>query len=106
MLSNAIKQAHVIPALEARQRFGELLELSYYKNQRFLISRKNKPMAWLVGKEYMNSLDDLLTYIIENDDSLADTLALATNTRLQEQIAQSQQDIENGDVVPLEDLLD
>jgi len=94
-------QSTTIQALQARQNFGELLELAYYHNQQFTIARKNKPMARLVGETFMATLDGL----IESDPGLADTLAILLHPDLKAEIEQSRQEYQDGQAVPLETVL-
>lgn len=48
-----------IPAKQARVQFGELLERARWGNERFLITKKGKPMAYLIGvqdKEFLRAI--------------------------------------------------
>ena len=94
-------QTTIIPAIKARQNLGELLELVYYQNKQFQIARKDKPMARLVGENFMAAIDEL----IETDPALADTLAIMLNPEIREALAQGQKEYEAGNVIPLEDIL-
>lgn len=44
-----IKDTTIIPAKQARIRFVEILDKSYYEGERFLIVKKKVPMAIIVG---------------------------------------------------------
>lgn len=39
----------MIPAKQARIRFGEILGEAFYQDKRFLVTKKNKPMVIIVG---------------------------------------------------------
>ncbi len=43
------KDTTIIPAKQARLRFGEILDKSYYQGDQFLIVKKKIPMAIIVG---------------------------------------------------------
>ena len=94
-------QTTIIPAIEARQNLGKLLELAYYQDQQFQISRKSKPMARLVGERFMQAIDKL----IENNPSITDTLALILNDEALETIQQSRKEYQAGKGIPVEDVL-
>lgn len=44
-----LKDATIIPAKQARIRFGEILDKSYYEGEQFLVVKKKTPMAIIVG---------------------------------------------------------
>ena len=53
-------RTQVIPAQEARQRLGRILEQARYHHQRFVVERAGKPMAVVVGiQEWENILETL-----------------------------------------------
>ena len=61
-----IDVATVVSALEMRQRLGDKLERAYHRNERFVVERKGKPMAALIGVEeyeailpFLENLEDL-----------------------------------------------
>ena len=43
-----------VSAMNARQRFGELLDQVYHRNDQFIIKRANKPMAAVVSIDSYN----------------------------------------------------
>lgn len=50
----------VIPAFQARQRFGQLLDEARYRGHRFVVERAGKPMAVVVGiVEWQNIVETL-----------------------------------------------
>ena len=58
--------ATVVSALEMRQGLGDKLERAYYRNERFVVERKGKPMAALIGVEeyeailpFLENIEDL-----------------------------------------------
>lgn len=91
----------VIGAYQARQNFGELLEMAYYQGKQFLVKRGNKPMAYLLGEPTVEALFEL----IDSDPALADTLAILSNPTAKRIIGKGKEDIKAGRVVPLEHLL-
>lgn len=91
----------IVPAIDARQQLGKLLEMAYYQNRQFQITRKDKPMARLVGERFMQAIEEL----VETDQSLADTLALMLNEEGLEIIQHSRQEYREGKGVPIEDVL-
>ncbi|HCS78890.1 TPA: hypothetical protein DIV55_04050 [Patescibacteria group bacterium] len=95
-----------IQALEARRKFGELLERVYYQNVKFRITRKDKPMAYLVGNEYVQTVNTIIDYIIENEPALSDTLALTLNKEFQEIVKQGTKEIKAGKLIPIETILE
>ena len=101
-----MQQSKTIQALEARHRFGELLELAYYKDRQFRITRKGKPMAWLVGESFMKEVGRIIDHIIEHEPALADTLALTLDDELRAIIEQGTREVKAGKTVPIESILD
>ena len=99
-------QINDIQALEARQKLGELLERVYYQDQRFRISRKNKPMAWLVGDAFINAVGTLLDYIVENEPALADSLSITLDTQIRAIIERGTKERQAGKLLPIESILD
>ena len=106
MSTSTVQKPTTIQALDARQRLGELLDLSYYQNKQFRIMRKDKPMAWLVSEPFMDGYLQVLDYIIENKPELADTLALSLDDDLRGIIEKGIKEAEEGDLLPISSLLD
>ncbi len=100
------QQSNTIPALEARRRLGELLELSYYQGKQFRIARKDKPMAWIVGGPSMEIYNQAIDYIIEHKPELADTLAISLDNELRGFIERGIKEAETGELHPIESILD
>jgi hypothetical protein len=78
-----------------------LLERVYYQSQQFQITRKDKPMARLIGEPFMQAIDEL----IESDPALADTLALMLNKEALETINQGREEYQKGEAIPIEEAL-
>ena len=53
--------ADIISVAEAKKRLSELMSRAAYKNERFLIERRGKPMAALVPVEDLARLEDKST---------------------------------------------
>ncbi len=101
MNSTSLERPTGISAIQLRQQMGEVLERVHYQFQQYRITRKDKPMARLVNEEYMQTIDRLL----ETDPSLADTIALMLNNEAMEIIEQGQQEVREGNLIPLIDAL-
>ena len=48
-MSNNTTKPTIISAKNARVRFGEVLDEAFYKGREFLVMKKNKPMAMVIG---------------------------------------------------------
>ena len=94
-------ELNTIQALDARQKFGELLELAYYKDRKFCIKRKNKPMAWLVGEPFMNALKTIL----EKNPNLAETIEIMLDEKLMTAIKKGNKEVKAGKTIPIEKAL-
>lgn len=69
-----------VNAIKARQSLGELLEEVFYKNDHFLITRKDKAMAVMISVEdYERFLKQR-----EEDFSILDELRAVTPKKLQD----------------------
>ena len=69
-----------VNAIKARQNLGELLEEVFYKNDHFLITRKDKAMAVMISVEdYKRFLKQR-----EEDFSILDELHAVTSKKLQD----------------------
>lgn len=91
----------LIPAISARKQLGSLLEMAYYQGQQFRITRKDKPMARLVGEPYIQAIEKL----IESDKALAETLAILLDKELLGAIHQSRVEYQEGKAINVEDVL-
>jgi hypothetical protein len=99
-------QSSDVPSLEARQKLGELLERVYYQNAQFRITRKEKPMAWLVSEPFMETVVSLIDYVIDREPAIADTLALMVNSDAQQVLEQGTEELRDGKLVSLDSILD
>src|SRR5437867_898703 len=95
-----IMNSITIQAIEARQKFGELLERVYYQNRVYRITRKEKPMGWLVGDEFMETVGKLMDHIIENEPVLADTLALTLDDEIRSVVEHGMKERKEGKLIP------
>lgn len=91
----------LIPAISARKQLGSLLERVYYQGQQFQITRKDKPMARLVGEPFIQAIETL----IEADKMVADTLAILLDKEILAAIHQSRREYQAGEAVSVEDVL-
>lgn len=80
-----------VSASEARKNLVELVERTQHREGVILITRHNRPMAWLVGGEMFRSLFRL----IQEDSALQDTLALMLNQEARDAIQQGESECEN-----------
>ncbi len=87
--------------MQLRQQMGEVVERVFYQYQQFRIMRKDKAMARLVNEDYMQAIDELL----ETDPVVADTLSLMLNDEAMQIIAQGEREWQDGQRLPLEDVL-
>ena len=92
--------------MEARNRFGELLDVVFYKGAQFQISRKRKALGWLVGDPFMKSMTKLIDYIMEHEPTLADTIAINLDEQLQSVLERGKKEVKAGKTVPIETILD
>ena len=59
-----------VSAMEARRRFGELLEGVYYRNDYVMIERNGKPMAAVVPASALRRLDRIASEARESFEAL------------------------------------
>lgn len=60
--------ATVVSAMELRKELGDKLERAYHRNERFIVERKGKPMAALIG---IDDYEAILPFL-ENIEDLKD----------------------------------
>ena len=94
-----------IRAIEVRQKFGELLERVYYQDKAYQITRKDKPMGWLVGDAFIERMGNIINYIIEHEPVLADTLAIMLDDEIRSVIEEGRKESARGERIPLEKAL-
>lgn len=63
-------QTHV-----ARKNLANLIEEAFYKNERVQILRNKRPMAWLIGDNYMKAIEKMVDMVAERDPDLARDMA-------------------------------
>lgn len=80
----------VISALQARQKFGQLLDQVRFQGYRFLVERAGQPMAVMVG--------------IEEWENIIETLAEIDDPDYLASIRQARREIEIGKTLSLEEL--
>ena len=97
---------NTIQALDARRRLGELLELAYYRGERFRIARKDKPMAWLVGEPFVKAISRAIDYIVKHEPALAETLEIMLDDELTGIIEQGTREVQAGKTIPIEKALE
>jgi prevent-host-death family protein len=91
----------IYPLSEARKNLSELVNEAYYEGKLFGISKGKKPMGVLVGaKEWK----EIIEAIEMHDQGLADTLAITADPELQNLLKESEKEIKEGKLVPLEEL--
>jgi len=94
-----------IASIEARHRFGELLERVYYQDKAYQITRKDKPMGYLVGDAFVEKIGNIINYIIKNEPALADTLAIMNDDEIRSVIEEGRREWAKGERIPLEQAL-
>lgn len=106
-MSNALNKNQIpsIQLLDAQARLGEIVAVSQTEGRPFRINNKNTTMAWLVSPQYMTELRQIVAAIIENDDAMADTLALLTNEEMNNQLKANAEAMAAGKGETLESLL-
>jgi hypothetical protein len=87
--------------IELRQNLSSIIHQAFYSNTQFRLNSHNKPIARIVGENFMQSLDVLL----EHDASLRETLEIMLDKNMMSMLRQSQSDVQNGYIRPLVDLL-
>ncbi len=87
--------------IELRSNLSSFIEQAHYTDTQIRLTRHNKPIARIVGENFMHSLELLL----DQDPGLQETLQIMLDTNMLEQINQSQKEIQRGEVRPLTELL-
>lgn len=87
--------------LELRSNLSSLIEQAHYTDTQIRLTRHNKPIARIVGEKFMHSLEVLFS----QDPGLQETLQVMLDADMLDQLRQSQQEIQQGKVRPLTDLL-
>lgn len=87
--------------IQLRGNLSTLVERAYHTNIQIRLTRHNKPIARIIGEHFMQNLEQLL----EQDSSLRETLAIMSDKNMTDMLGQSQDDVRQGDVRPLADLM-
>jgi hypothetical protein len=91
----------ILQLSEARKNLSELVNQAYYQGRLFGISKGKKPMGVFIGtKQWKDIIETLETH----DQGYADTLALTADPKLQAFIKESEKDIKDGKLVPLDEV--
>lgn len=91
----------ILQLSEARKNLSELVNQAYYQGRLFGISKGKKPMGIFIGaKEWKEIVETLEMY----DQGFADTLALTADHELLAIIKESEKDIKDGKLVPLDEV--
>ena len=91
-----------ISSKEIRNKVGELINLVHYGGAQVRITRRKRVMARLVGEPLMTVFDQL----IENDPTLADTVALMLNDALMQEIHASEKEADGNHKRPAQEFFD
>jgi PHD/YefM family antitoxin component YafN of YafNO toxin-antitoxin module len=92
----------IVSVNQARNHLGELIQQAHYLGRPFLLTRGKKPMAAIIGtQEFGRILELIETY----DPALADTLAIMTNSEIEERLKQGDTAIQKGEMVPFDQAL-
>jgi hypothetical protein len=92
-----------IQITEARKQLGELVNEAYYTGKPFQLLRGDKPMAMLIGTK---AFLEMLKIIEKHDQGLADTLAIMTNPEVQAILAEGEENIKQGNLIPFDKWLE
>lgn len=87
--------------IQLRNNLSSFVEQAHYTNTQIRLTRHKKPIARIVGEDFMQNLERLL----EQDPALKETLQIMLDANMLEQIDQSKKEIERGEFRPLTDLL-
>jgi PHD/YefM family antitoxin component YafN of YafNO toxin-antitoxin module len=93
--------SRLFPLSEARKNLSELVHEAYYEGRLFGIAKGKKPMGVLIGaKEWK----DIIDTIEMHNQGLADTLAIMADPELQALLAEGEEDIKAGRLIPLDEV--
>ena len=62
------KMTRNVSAMQARQKFGELLDRAKLRGERFMIKRSGKPIAVIMSINDYEDMEDLLDTLMEEAD--------------------------------------
>jgi prevent-host-death family protein len=87
--------------IQLRNNLSSFVEQAHYTNTQVRLTRHNKPLARIVGEDFMQNLERLL----EQDPGLRETLEIMSDKNMVEMITESQEDVQRGNLRPLIDAL-
>ncbi len=93
-----LSHAHSLSTLELRADLGEILNTVHYQNKTYMITRKNKPLAWLISDRIAGALDQLL----RSDSGIAETFALLLDQQALSTIKKSRSESDEGKNIPID----
>jgi PHD/YefM family antitoxin component YafN of YafNO toxin-antitoxin module len=91
---------------QARREFSQLLEQVHYTDQSVEIRRNKRPMAWLVGTDFIERYNKLIEYISEHKPGLAETLAVMLDDDLMRTLREGRAAVAKGETLPIESIFD
>jgi len=89
------KMTRNVSAMQARQKFGDLLNRANLRGERFMINRSGKPIAVIMSVSDYEDMEDLLDTLMEEADQ-----------DFQKALLTSRKEYEAGDVGSENDLWD
>lgn len=95
-----------ISTMTLRSKVGDVFNRVFYRSSSFRVQRKGETLGYIVSEGYINKVGDIIDYLVENEPSLADTLAIQASDDLRTAIDTSMDEIKRGDFVPLNSILD
>lgn len=87
--------------IQLRNNLSSFIERAYHTNTQFRLTRHNKPIARIIGENFMQNLEQLL----EQDPRLQETLAIMSDENMMDMLTQSRDDLQRGNVHSLANLL-
>lgn len=95
-----------IQQLVAHDELRELLGRIARYGHGVQITNKDRPVGWLVGNKFMETMSSIIEHIIEYNPQLADTLAITLDPEIRAVIEEGTREIKAGKLLPLESILD
>lgn len=91
---------NVVPVNQARRHLGELIQKAHYAGMPFVLTHHDKPMVAMISTDQFVKF---LEWLEEEDQGLADTIAIMNNPEIQKILEQGEKDIAGGNVLPLDE---
>ncbi len=101
MNTATINPSQRVAMSQVRQQLTDLVERSHFKNETIQITRQDKPVAWIVGNNFIEALQSALA----DDQSLQDTLEIFLNQNEYTELTTSIEEMKQGGVVKVSDSL-